>query len=411
MHHHDLAGDLSVALERNEIRPYFQPIVDLGSSRIVGFEVLARWPHPVRQMIPPAEFIPVAENTGLIGTLTERLLREACAAAAGWPGEIGLSVNISPLQLRDPLLARRLHEVAAEELGFPFGRLTFEVTEGAVIEDLELARRTLTELKSLGAHLALDDFGSGYSGLRHLQMLPFDTLKLDAGFIRSMTSHAESRKIVYAVMGLCQTLGLTAVAEGIETESQLEMLRSVGYTSGQGWLLGRPAPAEQISGMLRERASESIADSVARIAEQVALRLEALPIQCLWQLRALYEGAPVGLAFVDTGLRYLAVNERLAEMHGRPVTMLIGKALADVIPELFEQIEPQLRRALGGETLKDVETRYRLDGQDTVALRTSYQPVRDAAGEIVGVSVAVVDLTSRNTEQRRPPQLPSFGRR
>jgi len=396
-----LAVDLTRALERNEIGPFFQPIVDLRTQRVIGFEVLARWHHPVRQIINPSEFIPIAERSGLIGALTERLLRQACLAAAGWPGGIRLSVNISPRQLGDSSMPERLHQVA-KEARFPFRRLTFEITEGAVIEDVQLARSTLAHLKSLNARLAVDDFGTGYSGLQHLQMLPFDTLKLDARFVHSMTSHRESRKIVAAVMGLCQTMGLDAVAEGIEYPDQLEMLRSLGYSSGQGLLFGPPVPAADASAILKGSGRQSPTESVARIAEQVALRLEGLPIQCLWQLQALYEGAPVGLAFVDSNLRYLAVNERLAEMHGRPVAALIGRPVAQVIPDLFEQVEPRLRRVLAGETLSDIETRYRLEAPDTLTLRSSYQPVRDAAGEIVGVSIAVVDVTDK-------PKLPPAG--
>lgn len=217
-------------------------------------------------------------------------------------------------------------------------------------------------------------------------------LKLDAQFIRSMSSHRESRKIVCAVMGLCHTLGLTGIAEGIEDHEQLEMLRSLGYNKGQGYLFGRPVPADQVSPMLQNTRQRPISGTVASIAEHVALRLEAMPIQCLWQLRALYEGAPVGLALVDTNLRYLAVNERLAEMHRLPVARFIGRRLLEVIPELIDEVEPRIRRALAGETLKDIETRYRPQGPDALVLRTSYQPVHDAAGEIVGVSVAVVDI-------------------
>jgi PAS domain S-box-containing protein len=402
----DLSGALAGALERDEIGPFFQPIVDLKTQRVVGFEVLARWRPSVGQIVSPAEFIPVAERDGLIGALTERLLRQACLVAADWPGEVRLSVNISPRQLGDPSMADRLRRVA-EEAQFPFRRLTFELTEGAIVEDAQLARKTLERLKSFGAGLALDDFGVGYSGLQHLQMLPFDSLKLDASFVRSMTSHRESRKIVAAVMGLCQTLGLGSVAEGIENQAQLEMLRLLGYSSGQGWLFGRPVPPAEASAALDSAAPSSPTESVARIAEQVALRLEALPIQCLWQLQALYEGAPVGLAFVDANLRYVAVNERLAEMHGLPVAALIGRRVAEIVPGLIDQIEPRFRRALAGETLQDMETRYRLDGPEKLALRTSYQPVRDAAGEVVGVSIAVVDITddagppSRRRLQRR----------
>jgi PAS domain S-box-containing protein len=389
----DLSDELPRAVDQDEIVPYYQPLVDLDTKRLIGFEVLARWCHPIHQIISPAEFIPLAETMGLIGLLTERLLHQACLVAADWPTEIKLSVNISSLQLHDSTLPECLQRVT-EEVHFPMHRLTFEVTEGALIEDFELARSILGDLKSLGAHLALDDFGTGYSGLRHLQMLPFDVLKLDASFVRTITSHRETRKIAAAVMGLCQNLGLTSVAEGIESQGQWELLRCLGYRTGQGWLFGRPAPAAQASVLLDDAQQRSQKESVARIAEQVALRLEAMPIQCLWQLHALYKGAPVGLAFVDPTLHYIAVNERLAEMHGIPIAAFIGRPIAEVIPELIEQIEPRFRRALAGESLEDLTTHYRpSDARHGRVLQSSYQPVRDVAGEVIGVSLAVVDIT------------------
>ncbi len=399
----NLASELPRALARGEIIPYYQPLIDLHSSRVVGFEVLARWCLCGRD-IPPAEFIPVAEACGLIGELTEHLLHQACIDAAKWPAAIRLSINISPKQLGDAAMPKRLDRMAALAR-FPFDRLTFEVTEGAVIDNFDRARTILGDLKSLGATLAIDDFGTGFSGLRHLQLLPFDSLKLDAAFVRSITNHRESRKIVAAVMGLCQSLGLLAVAEGIESPSQLEILRSLGYSIGQGWLFGYPAPAAQANGMLEQAFAQAHTPSTARIAEQTALRLEALPIQCLWQLRALYEDAPVGLAFVDPHLRYVAVNERLAEMHGVPVAALIGRPVADVIPDFIEQVEPTLRRALAGEAIRDVRTNYAARrGTRSFVLQSSYQPIRDAGGEIVGVSVAVVDVTPRqvNSAGERP---------
>jgi PAS domain S-box-containing protein len=292
----------------------------------------------------------------------------------------------------------------AEQVRFPLHRLTFEITEGGRIDNFDLARAVLGDLKSLGIRLALDDFGTGYSGLQHLQMLPFDTLKLDSSFVRTMTSHRESRRIVAAVMGLCQNLGLTPIAEGVETQIQSDMLLGLGYRMGQGWLFGRPAPLPETAELLQQDRQKPQTLSIAHIAEQAALRLEAMPIQCLWQLRALYAGAPVGLAFVDPGFRYVAVNERLAEMHGVPIAALLGRAIADVIPEVFAQIEPRLRRALAGEPITDARTYYH--SQDRVrVVQASYQPVRDFVDEVIGVSVAVVDITdcagdhkSRNVE-------------
>ena len=270
-----------------------------------------------------------------------------------------------------------------------------------MINDLDLARLILEDLRSLGAHLALDDFGTGYSGLHHLQELPFDTLKVDAIFVRTLCTKTESRKIVAAVMGLCQSLKLATVAEGIENDSQLEMLRCLGYDSGQGWLFGRPTPAAETETLLKNEQSAVALNSVAQIAEQVALRLEAMPIQCLWQLKALYEGAPVGLAFLDHELRYLAVNERLAEMHGLPTAAFLGRAVAEVFPEGIKSIEPRLRRTLAGEIIKDIKTRHgSVAGRPARLLQSSYQPVRDPAGEVIGISVAVVDVTDHESASK-----------
>ncbi len=241
-----LEGELRQAIADDQIIPHFQPLVRLDTERLIGFEMLARWPHPTRGMVSPAEFIPVAEDAGLIGPMTERLLRRACRVAAGWPADVSLACNVSPLQLRDrslPIMVR----AALDESGLPPHRLELEITESALVGDLNLARDVLCELKALGVRLALDDFGTGYSSLRHLKMLPFDKLKIDAGFVGAMADNAESRKIVAAVVGLGQSLGLITVAEGVEDTETAALLRGLGCDVGQGWLFGRPAAAEVVS--------------------------------------------------------------------------------------------------------------------------------------------------------------------
>jgi len=388
----ELTRELPQALKRGEIIPYYQPLVDLQTEQIQGFELLARWRHQTGQLIPPNEFIPIAEQTGLIAEITQSLLRQACRAAGDWAGDFRLFVNISSTQLGDPELSSVILQIT-EETRFPVNRLTLEITEGAEIKDFDRVSGVVESLKSLGVRFALDDFGTAYSGLRHLQMLPFDALKLDAAFVQNMTKHRESRKIVAAVIGLCHSLGVDSVAEGIENHSQLEMLRSLGYGSGQGWLFGRPAPTADATAVLGP-ARQTTATQLSEIAEQVALRLEALPIQSLWQVHALYEGSSVGLAFVDPNLHYLAVNERLAEMHGIPVTAFPGRSVRDAVPQLVGQIEPKFRRALTGEPVFDSESFWRLDdGKRKWVLQASYHPVRDSMGQVVGVSVAVVDVT------------------
>ncbi len=184
-----------------------------------------------------------------MGPMTERLLRRACRAAAAWPAGVTLACNVSPVQLRDrglPAIVR----VALAESRLPPGRLEIELTESALLEDFGLAREILGELKALGVRLSLDDFGTGYSSLKHLQALPIDKIKIDAGFVRSMAENAESRKIVAAVVGLGQSLGLPTVAEGVEDAASACLLAKLGCTVGQGWLFGRAVPEREATAML-----------------------------------------------------------------------------------------------------------------------------------------------------------------
>ena len=242
----ELEADLRLAVARDELEPHFQPLVEISSGRLVGFEMLARWTHPVRGVVDPERFVPIAEDTGLVSAMSERLLRKACRAAAAWPDHLSVAVNISPLQLRDRALPTVVRS-ALEEAGLPARRLEIELTESALIGNLELAREIMGELKALGVHLALDDFGTGYSSLAHLQALPFDKLKIDAGFVHAMAHDSDSRKIVAAVVGLGLSLGLPTVAEGVEELGQAEVLARLGCDIGQGWLFGRPVPAEAVA--------------------------------------------------------------------------------------------------------------------------------------------------------------------
>ena len=200
-----LESDLREAIFEDTIEPHYQPLVDLATGVPVGVEMLARWPHPTRGMVPPDAFIPLAEDLGLIAILTERLLLRACRDVADWPSDITLACNLSPLQLRDPGLPQAIRDVLATT-GLPARRLELEVTESALVGDLDLARRSLAQLKALGVRLALDDFGTGYSSLRHLQTLPFDKIKIDRSFVAAMADDAESGKIVSAVVGLGHSL-------------------------------------------------------------------------------------------------------------------------------------------------------------------------------------------------------------
>jgi PAS domain S-box-containing protein len=388
------------AIDNHEIVPWFQPIVDLRSGLLSGFEVLARWHHPQRGIVLPAEFIPLAERASLIGPLMDVILVQACEAAAAFPEHLTLSVNVSPLQLRDRLLPEQMQR-GVERGGFSFQKLIVEITESALVPNLDLAVSIAKELKALGAQLALDDFGTGYSCLRHLQTLPFDKIKIDTSFVQSMMSQRESRKIVAAIVGLGLSLGLETVGEGIEEKEHADLLFSLGCDLGQGWWHGRPMPAAELAAILaKDVQAPKQKDGVSVIAD-VAVHLEAMPAQRLAQLQAIYDGAPVGLAFLDRNLRYVSVNERIATMKNIPVQDHIGRSVAEVIPDAFPQVEPALRSALAGESISAIEFRIpnssQADGYST--LLSSYQPIRDA-DEIVGISVAMMDITERKRIER-----------
>ena len=244
-----LEADLRRALADDEIVPHFQPQFDLSRGSVVGYEILARWTRPTGERVSPVEFIPLVEELGLIGVMSQQLLRRACRATATWPSNILLAFNISPLQLRDPALPAIIRDVL-HEAGMKPGRLEIEITESALVGDFDVARDVLQELKASGIRLALDDFGTGYSSLLHLQKLPFDTIKIDASFVGVMVDNAESRKIVGAVIGLARSLGRTTVAEGVEQPETADLLRSMGCDVGQGWLFGRPVPADEAVSLL-----------------------------------------------------------------------------------------------------------------------------------------------------------------
>jgi PAS domain S-box-containing protein len=274
--------------------------------------------------------------------------------------------------------------------------LTIEITESALVDDLERARAVACELKDLECKLALDDFGTGYSSLRHLHALPFDELKIDRSFVSSVIEKRESRKIVAAVVGLGHSLGLTTVAEGVETEEQANMLVWLGCDLGQGWLYGRPAPAADLPGVVA-----AVRPVTASVLPQFAgggslTSIEAQPAERLSQLQAIYDGAPVGLCFLDRKMRYVSLNRRLAQLNGVPAIDHIGKSVAEVIPHVFPMVEPFILRALDGEPVIGVEVQkpktHRGEGE---TLLLSYQPARDEGGEVLGVSVAIMDITGR----------------
>ena len=239
-------GALRGAVERGEVSVVYQPLVDLGSGRLRGAEALARWTHPTLGTISPLEFIPLAESSGLIVPLGRWVLQTACTAAAAWRSAKGtaapsLSVNVSRLQLADELFADQVSEVLART-GLPPDRLCLEITESVLSDDPDIEGR-LGRLQALGLRLSIDDFGTGVSSLSALARLPVDELKIDKGFIDDITTSERSRKLVQSVVALGRSLGLTTLAEGVETTEQHQVLQAMGCEAGQGWLFGRPGPA------------------------------------------------------------------------------------------------------------------------------------------------------------------------
>lgn len=389
------SGDVFRAIELDQVVPVFQPIVETRTGRLLGFEVLARWQHAEEGLILPRNFISLVEEYGLINRLTEQVFRKAFRSGSLVPAPLFLSVNISPIQLRDLSLPIRIRQMADEE-GFPLDRLTVEITESALLVDLESAGTIARELKAIGCRLALDDFGTGYSCLSHLQGLPFHILKIDRSFVHSMTKSRESRKIVAAVVGLAHALCLDAVAEGIETEEQAEILLRLGCRLGQGWLYGHPLTADKIPEMIAADPVSVMAKAFSGADPQSASALESLPTLRLAQLQAIYDGAPVGLSFLDHNLRYVSINQRLATMNGDSVSAHIGRSVEEMYPKWYPSYEPYLLRALQGEATAGVEViKTGARGMDW-PMRTlvSYQPVRDEDNDVIGVSVSVVNLSS-----------------
>ena len=247
-----IEAGLRVGIPNGEIVPYFEPQIDLVTQSLCGFEMLARWDHPERGIVGPEEFISVAEEAGLIGDLSLAVLRRAFLEARDWDAAVSLSVNISPVQLKDPWLAQKITKLLVETR-FPPERLEIEITESSLFENLGLAQAIVSSLRNQGIRLALDDFGTGYSSLGHLRALPFERIKIDRSFISSINDNPDSTAIVTAITRLAESLKLAITAEGIEEDSIEARLRGIGRYTGQGWLFGRPMPAAEARAMLSAR--------------------------------------------------------------------------------------------------------------------------------------------------------------
>lgn len=247
--------DLSQALARREFEVYFQPVIGLDRDQPCSFEALLRWKHPVRGFVPPAEFIPLAEDAKLIPQIGEWVLREACKEAAGWPESVGLAVNLSPVQFRaGNLVDTVVSALSAARL--PASRLELEVTEAVLMEECDHVLSTLRRLRQLGVRIALDDFGTGYSSLSYLHRFPLDRIKIDRSFIKA-SADATSAAIVRTIIGLGNRLGTAITAEGVETREQLDFVRREGCHAAQGFLFSKPVPAPQARAFIHQRMGEA----------------------------------------------------------------------------------------------------------------------------------------------------------
>ena len=243
-----LEGDLRNAIQDDAIGAAYQPIVNSSGEAIVGVEALARWTHPTAGVIPPSEFIPVAENSGLIVELGEYMLRRACLDGGNWPS-LTIAVNVSPLQFRRSDFVDMVERIL-KETDFDANRLELELTESTLLGNLEAAELSMVRLKAIGVRFALDDFGTGYSSLLYLRRFPFDKLKIDSSFVRSIETAPDAAAIVHAVVSLGRGLGMRVTAEGVETAEQHLFLRAAGVHSMQGYRFGRPGPAADITARL-----------------------------------------------------------------------------------------------------------------------------------------------------------------
>jgi diguanylate cyclase (GGDEF)-like protein/PAS domain S-box-containing protein len=240
-----LARDLKQGIIDEELVVHYQPLARASDGEVCGFEALVRWQHPTRGMIPPLDFIPVAEENGLIAPLGEWVLRRACRDAASWEKPLRIAVNLSPLQLNNPALPTLVHEVLIES-GLSPHRLELEITESALFKDYQRALDNLRRLKALGVRIAMDDFGTGFSSLSTLQSFPFDKIKIDKSFVENIHRHDRATVIVRAVLGLGRSLEIPVVAEGVETEEQIVFLRGEDCAELQGYAIGRPGPIDSL---------------------------------------------------------------------------------------------------------------------------------------------------------------------
>ena len=252
-----LEEDIREGIKSGHFVPFFQPLVDLTSRQIIGFEALARWRSPTRGFLEPVTFIETAERTGLIGPLTLSVLEQALKEARGWPGHLKLAVNVSPVQFRDQDLAEQILKILSLS-GFPASRLEIEITEGSLLEDREQVLTIIKSLKNVGVTISLDDFGTGYASLAQVNRLPLDRIKIDKSFITTIVKSEQTAAIVNTIAGLGHNLNVPITAEGVESEQIRNALADFGCSEAQGWLFGRAISAEAVRSFLAMSGSDPV---------------------------------------------------------------------------------------------------------------------------------------------------------
>ena len=383
----ELRETLNIALEQGHIWPAFQPVTDMNTGNISGFEVLARWSDPEMGDISPVVFIPRLEQHNLIEAFSDALMTQACHMAANWPGKFSLAFNVSPLQLAATSFAQKLMDIAYKTR-FPLNRIEIEVTESSLFSDTDHAYARLNELDKLGIKIGIDDFGTGYSNLARLEAFPFHKIKVDARFVRNLDRDPAKRRIAAAVIGLGQSLGITTVAEGIETEAAEAILQNYGCDLGQGWLYGKGEPGEQARLRLWKQHSFNHLEKKP---------LDFSPFQRLHQINSIYNQVPVGLCFLDTDLRYVRTNERFASIHGLTPAELRGKSLYDILQgEQLKQSLAALERTRYSDDA--CEENYIFLGKH---IKILHSRIFDDGGECIGFSIFSIDMTEENRIKRQ----------
>ncbi|GAA3252877.1 hypothetical protein GCM10020258_09730 [Sphingomonas yabuuchiae] len=299
--------DLRIAVAQGQFRLVYQPVVSTRDAMIVGYEALLRWHHPEQGNIPPSQFIPVAEDCGLIEQIGEWVMRTACAEAAGWPREARVAVNVSSIQFAKPHLPALVAQALAQS-GLAAARLELEITESVFLNDNQESHRQFAALKALGIRLALDDFGTGYSSLGYLRHAPFDKIKIDQSFVRGASSQgSRNAAIIRAIVTMADTLGMETTAEGVEIQDEIEMIRSLGCSHIQGFVYGKPMEAPDVPQSMREHGGH---------AEPVGLKSLRRPRVKILRIAQILSGD----ATIDVRIRDLSTTGTMIEGLPPPIS-------------------------------------------------------------------------------------------